>query len=262
MKCTNFLLIVFTFFGFCSCNSSKSIESDLKTFELIGKVSKVIIFDENQKITSEVYFTESGMLLNEKYDGKNSQYIYEDNKLIMLSMFSRNNTIETKRKYTYSDDGLLTEIREFDSHNTYQKKVCYKYDKNGNMLRGDLLSAYNDTLYSWQYSYSATNKMLTERDVSPSDGGYERNYKYIYDSLDNIVEIQEFEGEKELMKKRIFAQFHNFPLQTKTYSYWAGEIDDSTVFNYQFDKNGNWIYKEAVPLRGKKIITKRLISYY
>ena len=179
----------------------------------------------------------------------------------MLKIYSSLNSITAKRKYIYTDD-LLIEIREFDSQNSYQKRVCYKYDSNKNMLRGDLLSAYNDTLYSWQYTYSATNKMLTERNTSRSDGSFEKNIKYLYDSLDNIAEIQEFEGEKELLKKRKFTQFNNFPLQTKMFTYWAGDIIDSTMYEYKFDKKGNWISRESIPLQGRKLITKRTILYY
>jgi hypothetical protein len=258
---TKLLLLSCLVFGLYACNSSKISDKDLKSFEVAGNVRQIIYVEEDPKRNSEVYFSDNGAILYEKYQGQNLQYNYEDKQLTMLKIYSSLNSITAKRKYIYTDD-LLIEIREFDSQNSYQKRVCYKYDSNKNMLRGDLLSAYNDTLYSWQYTYSATNKMLTERNTSRSDGGFEKNIKYLYDSLDNIAEIQEFEGEKELLKKRKFTQFNNFPLQTKMFTYWAGDIIDSTMYEYKFDKKGNWISRESIPLQGRKLITKRTILYY
>lgn len=265
---TFFLSILLCF----SC-AKKEMETDLKAYEVQGKVRQIQYKGSESANGNSIRFNTDGLILSERYGGRLFSYKYDGMYATELKIFL-GDSLEIKRLFTYKNT-VPTEIREYDKKGTLQKKVIYKYDKNDNRTQGIILTTYNDTLSMEEYEYDQ-NRMTKKirytynehiepindensKEIRSHIRAYASEYNYEYNENNELVSCTETIGD-ECMSKTYYKNFHGVDLAISEVSYWGG-AQDSSVVTYGFDEKGNWIFKRTVSSHREQK-QERAILYY
>ncbi len=276
-------------------------KTDVEIGNLKGKVKKIDeekwaktnIFSDGPLIlkqTSSVLFDEKGMI-SENYSQRPFK-TYENGELVEKQSYSR-------EVFQFDSKGRLINKRKYVGTFTGQKKIdtaayfktVYEYDeKSGGFsyqqfdVKGKKNSSFRvkttDTpkiFETTKINYESHGMIVSSRidavsyfdqfnrlqKVDFSGSGGKAVMEYFYDSAGNL--IREIYQSKTSMdaRKNEFAYNKKNDLQTlqRFSSKGPGE---SLVFDYQYDKKGNWIVKTGKDSRNGTITekTERKISYY
>lgn len=251
-----------------SCNSNKSIKSDLISENLNGSIKS---FTEIQyKAIEKFGEIEKGEILTESTDHLTG--IYEVNfniqgDIILEVSYNSNGSIYSKTQYVFNTKGVKFGANTYNAENKLDGMELLTYDENNNLIDYSILNA-DSSLY-WRYKnkfdrdgnkiesmhYNSEGMALTkelykfdsnghriEWTTYAPNGDYQSQTNYINDKNGNVVEVT-----------------MDFPALENSF----GNIAP-TYFNYTYDKTGNWIKKieYSGSNRTPKTITERKIIYY
>ena len=275
------ILIVIT--SLVSCENKKELNNDLRKINVYGKVKQIKTkpylakesFGEIEKagFNGGVYvetFNTAGNQIQEKHynsaDGSptgktifkyNSQglktekrpynekgspynyyiYSYNDNNLVKTSKYKDRKSGEVLYKLTFEYNGIgnLINTRQTlpRTKNGYVEK--YKYDKSGNKIEYNYGSK-GILIWITKYKYDDENRKLEDFNVDSNTRKMTGKTGYKYDNFDNIIERTKYNSDSF--------------------------IKERTVFEYEYDKNNNWIKKTSFINETVKEIIEREIEYY
>ncbi len=257
MNIKSVLVVLVALFA-VSCTSE--VEQDYKAYEVQGKVKKIVI-KEGEQTVSEIAFNRLGQILYEKTLTQLMEFSYDDEVLTKLSVLNNKNELETIREYSYVD-GDIVSVKEKDKNNTFTREVRYSYDENGNRVKGDLLTPYKDTLYSWKYIFNERDVLVGEQHIMYKPSFQQKDVSLTLDENDNIIGVKESESDGAVRREIKMDVFSGISLQTSVSNYWMEDLVDSTSFLYDFDEKGNWIKRTTLTRQNNEFFQTRHISYY
>lgn len=276
MKLKLFIImgILSSVLGIFSCENNKSqknLETDLNKENLKGHVKSVreigytlvlengecikkgiIPINTLEEVNRELFFLRNGYIDTLKYFNTDNELIhtiinlYNHNNLLLESeVISNDYDIVSDKKYIYSYNNKNNLIQKKDD-NTNRIIEEYEYDKK-NLLK----AYYNDTYYSKEvifYTYNIKKQIIKEvrRTLyKDSSSVYENTFEYNTEGL--ISEMKSFVKEGAINALLFhYKYFYNSNddiikiIQLGS----RGNIERTTIYQYIYDKNNNWINKK------------------
>jgi len=254
-----FFFALFSILIFSSC-STYEVKTNYVDYEVKGPVKAITYFNEDNSTAIEIVFNKDGQVLFEKYGEQQTQFIYNDDKsLSKVEILGPNGKIQDKRVYTYDEDYKLVEIRQFDSNFEYRKRTVYEFE-NGLNTKSITLSAYSDTLVTYDYLYNKSGFVIGETRKQISSN-FIQIFDYILDENNLKSIIKSYNEDSLLLREQNFTNFNGVALQVKDLKYWGGQTSDSTLYEYTFDEKGNWNTRTTIENSQKKKLVRK-VEYY
>jgi hypothetical protein len=235
-----------------SCNSEKAnVKSDLVASNLKGKIWKIqrTIYKVGDKVKCPAC---------QRDNDKNTFYVYDsDGQLTKCSEMDENGDTVIVSKYIYNDRGICSEIDKYAGDKIVGKQVnlledgkvrevkeyneegtvenIYKYEYAGNDISaGIVLNKSGETVSSFNYEF--LNGQICTQTEKNSTGDVWTVTKYKRNSNNDIIETIK--------------------------SYAKDENEYKPTFEYEYDKQGNWV-KQTQFYEGEIAgIVVRNITYY
>lgn len=238
-------------------------------------VKKIYKYDNKENLTAIYTYRYDELLRKEmfKYDS--------DNNLIENIEIDKNGDIDSRINCAYENNKKTFEKKQND--NSTGENV-FKYDSDGNLIYesfkwGKDDPTQNDIFFETKYGYN--NKQVTQKNQF-RDGvaTWKESFEYIDDKISK--ESKMFKQDSSTFSSKNYKYEPNGSYVTETiekdkkiteeydkdknpirlfYSYNDGKIEEY-IYQYTFDKNGNWNeiieFKNTVPLK----IRTRKIEYY
>ena len=267
-----------------SAGSQKTEKSDAEQAELKGAVRQTI--DKYYVATTDSFQQVSKGKLESVYS-----FVYNKEGNIEESIgklsYGDNAWISIKSVYTYGNNGKKTVIAKYDANGNPDSKEIFEYDSKGNLSKISVYNAYDVLQRESGYVYDVRNNMIEfhqsgewglhgffkydennnciEKTYYNPDGGLREISTLKYNDKGKIIEQQAFNADAVLVSTTTFVYDKNgnnteMQLQTTV----ASDFNVNERYEYQFDKNGNWIVKTTYDSKSNKIksITEREITYY
>ena len=189
-------------------------------------------YNEKNKCVEEARFSEGGEVYSKytyKYDekGNNTNENYFD----YLDSTSNYTAI-----FKYNTEGIFESYQEFDWEKKIRVDITYKLDEKGEITES------TDNLYpnpfgkTTRYTYDEKGNMTSQDNSNEFDDDTGRKKTWTYDAMGNITEIN---------------------VQSS-----MGTNHGSTKYEYEYDKQGNWIKKTQYSDDELGQIIMRDIVYY
>lgn len=220
-----------------------------------GADTNVLVhFDEDGIITDFSTFETDGSLL-----GKNINEI-DDGHIVATKGYDNRGNLTAQVKYTYNDDGKVTEMVSSDADGTAMSTLIYEYDGE-KLVKSQYINEYSDGIY-YLYEYDGSDM---EKSVGYGKDGKPNGHFTEYKD-DKPVKIV---TGKEKIVTTITYNDQGLPASItngKIYSNNSIGLDEGDSFNYEYeyDDHGSWIRRvERMKDSGKATtIVVRTIEYY
>jgi hypothetical protein len=254
------LLLSLLLFSFSDGNKKKN---DLEVDNLHGKVKSIRLYSYN-------VYDERQLSIDNKNDKYFKLYVsYNKDGFTTTIAESINITSGKRKEYKYDSNGCKIEMIIYRADSVIDYRDIYKYNKDGNLIESDYYSA-DDTIPSKTiYKYDKGN--LIEVDDLDPDGTLfgktiynppfdKKTFKY--DNKNILIEVCDYDLEGSLSGKFIYKYDAK---GNKIEDSWVDHKDivkDVYTYNYEFDKNDNWIKVTRIYNGKSKFIQERVIEYY
>lgn len=205
--------------------------------------------NRNNRISKNKYCSDSIMI-------NRAIYKYDDN----------NNMIEHS-KYNYDGSLINRTINKYDIQNNKIEEVWrlednrfriitrYNYDETGNKIEKINYNTNGSILSGYRYEYDVNNNKTEKHEFSTESGRTIRR-KYIYNDDGKVTKIESlnstFINRYDDKGNTIEVNYLNFD----------GSLIYNETFQYDYDKNGNWIKKNEFINTHPYLITERHITYH
>lgn len=160
---------------------------------------------------------------------------------MMEHIIDNNEHIIGRTYYIYNNDFILTESYVEDAERQVEHRVLYLYDKEGR---------------------------LSQRLFNDPQGQIYRREVFVYNPSGTVNKTVVYNRQKEKMQEIHYEYDGNRQVLSKTlYDYTEAEPElFFTVYDYQYDDNGNWTRKTEYSLESDKripqYVTDRMIEYF
>ncbi len=256
-------LAVIVVFASCNNRTEKKEEpikqksfgtSDWETMKLIGEVKsineiKYYRFTEpdspKNKIANriQIVFNENGFLLEKSNFGSENILIYSEG-------------------YEYDDNGKLIKISMTNiDRQCMGYKEC-KLDENGLLIAQIDKNCDNEIRSNVEMKYNAAGKVSEIAYLSVDKKDLLMKLTYLYDDKDNLIESTFFEVTNAVETKTKYTYEEHGLESTRESFNSAGKVTESLQFEYEFDKNSNWIKRKISQAGVLKFVIEREIVYY
>lgn len=160
-------------------------------------------------------------------------------------------------KYEYNDIDSLIKITTIVNGKEFNFEA-YEYDEMGNRIKKTVSDQEIHT-------YDTLGNRLTYKQFNDSgDLIVEERTNYTYKNDEKLEEWKQFNGEGEVLGQSLtlFDKHGNLTKYQSTIELDYMKIESSHIYEYQYDKEGNWINKIQF-MDGKPLtLTERKIDYY
>ena len=276
MKKTFSIFLIATIASFLSCkqNNKNKIEwFDLKLngkvktltetwFKVVNVSGKAIKSDTIHKTIT--FFNEKG-LMTEFYNYEpihtllsRQTFIYNDKgKLIEYNLYKPDGILEEKRTYKYDDKGNRINCF-FDSSLFFTSK----FDDNGNEI--ECIETNNNIKYKDIYKYDDKGNRIEEAEYVSGDSlSHIKTYKYD-DKGNKIEEKRIFYNSNEQWQNKFITYKYNEKgdMIELNSSNLEGKLSFKLIFNYEYDKNNNFIRRTSYLNGTPNNIIEHEIEYY
>ncbi len=252
---------------------------------LIGKVKKLeqykanVTDSETEKTDNLIVefskeFTETGNLLyQENFDnfGKLEQCIknqYDKNgyqtESVSENFVMPTKSIEKANFDTLTGRQLSTQVISNDS---IKFEAFFKFDKYKNLIEQTNIRHGDTTSGRFEYMYDREGRVILKKQIDNSKHGInETTNEFKYDSEGNLFELisksevfgemkstYEYNGKNRIKKITVYksgqmdkeTSFDNFYNKTLVRFYKSNALNKEIKYEYEFDKNGNWIQRDT-----------------
>ncbi|WP_336071030.1 hypothetical protein [Mesoflavibacter sp. CH_XMU1404-2] len=257
MKKIHYLFLL-TFLIIFSCDKkSQEIKTDLEKMNLNGNVKSFKTNEFSQLTESHYYFNRSGFISQLNWVSKNSlwhkeKYYYSDN-LDSIVRFDKNDDLQSKSVFHYSN-GNLIKTQFFNSNNGLERNWKYEYNDQGKISKEVLYYEPNIVISTLIYEYDQSNRLKSKTEIDS------HKTTFFYNDKNQKISETQFYFDDNSERKFSFGYDENGFLNRQT------DIENNVSYNwnYELDKNGNWIYKRkaGVSLQNTDIEAERKIEYY
>ena len=262
--CTIFLLTI-SFIFLIGCNSLKNnLNNDLKRSNLYGKIKTIrkIKYDVVEKFGK----ISKGKIWD-SYWNNDFTIFNKDGNLVELNRFKPNGNLEYKSISKYDNRGNRMGSFIYNSDGSIRSKIISKFDDKGNNIEEFIYNS-DGSLDKKQIRKFDDKGNYIESVMIGSDGVLRLKLTFKYDDKGNTIGISNFNSDGILkFKSTYIPDDRGNDIEKYVYNS-NGSLIHKSVYNYEFDKHGNWIkrfeYKQKnsesklVP----KSITEREIEYY
>lgn len=245
---------------------------DNSLFKIMYKYNdKNLLIDKSVyiKINTQNYILDNVSIIKEKY-----VYLYDENDKLIGEYFyisSQSNIIPSNK---YDKEGKLIESVETDPS---YFKYTYKYDKHGRIIEKIGVSSNNPfnrftSKSTWKYDQNGNNiefsnyisgKLKRKRTRKFNNNGeIIKSNSFKYDSTGNIIKSKHNIKDLKIEKGR--NKYDSGDINLKIYDQLENRrINVNSRFEYEYDKNNNWIKKLEFDENKLNIsLFEREIEYY
>ncbi len=227
-------------------------------------------YNNHKNIIEVKYFNPKGKLLFKR------EYIYNDKEmLIEISRHAFIPSLKDRERhviYKYCENGLLAEIDYYDRRGSLKQKTINKYDEKRRKIESFEYSSYGSLRYSITYEYDEFDNMVQTNRYKHYGSFNDTQKTYTYDNNGNLIEESKYElyqkstgpfsSINRLSRIMNYIYDENGRLIRKTFNKLDGGFLASYAYEYDYDKQGNWIkriqFENGVP----RYILIREIEYY
>lgn len=204
------------------------------------------------------YFGSIVATIQNKYDS-------DDNK---IESITENYSIPSRfiEQYIFDSTGNLISIHA-SIDDTIQIVAMFFYDSKNNIVKAIQIQDGDTASDNFQYTFNEDNKVVSKTQIQTvGEEKYEYLNSYKYDNNGNLTElfvkssefgnskeVREFDSNNRIKKTTKFLndkvqselEYDEYFNQTIYKSYNDGVISKEMKFEYEYDKKGNWIKKDA-----------------
>jgi len=240
-------------------------KANVTNFETAETGKPIIEFKKEFTITGNISYQEYFNNLGNVEQSVKNEF---DNKGYRIKSVSENFTQNSKSIGTAKFDTLIK--KQVSAHVIFNDSIdfvaYFKYDKNGNLVEHKSIQNGDTTSNNFKYKYNDKEEILLKKQIQNSEyGTNEYINEFKYDFKGNLIEISnksdfgeskltyEYEGENRIIKTTEYSEgqiaketvFDKFYNQVLIRFYESNTLHKEIIYEYKFDKIGNWIQREA-----------------
>jgi len=193
---------------------------------------------------------------------KNSwQYDARGNRIREISLRNSDSSV-INTAYDYNPAGKLLRLsRKHSFDNKLDFVLVYKYDDKGNMINEEKRYRSGITDDKKEYSYdSSGNKVGFIRYTA--EGKIIERFSYAYHKNGNLAEENKYDSVGMLISRLVY-KYDEKNNETERSRYLSsGKPEVQITWDYEYDKQGNWIVKTLLINGTIARVTKREIEYF
>ena len=225
-------------------NTEKSFESrgGFETvFNTQGYKISYTAHESDGRISSKSlykYDDKNNLIEEEKYYGDELSfrelYTYNDKgNLIEKTTLDPDGKLTLRQLYKNNDRGNIIEERHHNNEDVFYNKIVFEYDERNNLTEENHYDADDLHCRKTKYKYDDTGNRIEEDFHSLLDDTFDYNTQFQYDTKGNVIERLD-------------------PLDK------SGRL----LYEYEFDKTGNWIRSTTLKNGAKLSMIEREIKYF
>lgn len=182
--------------------------------------------------------------------------------IIEKSIFGAENTLIYKEEYQYDENGILVQIRTTDVNEQCMLIRKCKHNDEGLLISQIQGNCDNKPQTNINLNYNENKKVSEIAYTSVDKKDLLLKLTYLYDDKDNLIESTFFEVTNAVETKTKYTN-EEHGLESTRESFSAdGKVTESLQFEYEFDKNSNWIKRKISQAGVLKFIVEREIVYF
>lgn len=210
---------------------------------------------------------------------------YKNDQLIERVAYNHQQNPTNRIVYYYDTKGNVTGENSYGSTDMIASKIEYSYNDKNQKVREvhlkkdgikdyEILHAYgDDKVISTKIFNSKGEMSYEERKGYDNEGNLISHYTY--DKFDNVKSLEQYTYDGNANKTGWIVYNNDKMILKANYGYdkhgnlaslmavdYNGVVQESEVYNYQYDEKGNWIQKSLIKDNRPAIITKRTIVYF
>jgi hypothetical protein len=258
-----------------SCSSTKNVEKEnTNTFKTITEASYSLkrsgeLTREkalSQKISKKEIYNAQGDLVG-YWQFETDGTIYEktkliknkEGKLIKSITFDKDGNLKKYTKTEFDNNGDIIEYKSYNSDDELISLQRNEYDTKGNLISMTNTSVKSNRTFKTINEYNSKNQLTKETDFKP-DGTLKDTRTYKYDTKGNEIESELTRPNGDYTK---FISTYNERNNILT-QYWYDKDGKQKHWNnweYNYDKNDNWITKKRFSKGELGFVWERQIEY-
>ncbi len=272
------LLVIALFTSSCSNNNKNdwqkhNLNGKVKSFKVVS-YEAIEQFGEIKKSTRKAYyvpgyydlideqevFNMKGNIIESsftdlkwtlKYDNKGNN--------IESNMYNSDGKLLNKSKYKYDDKGNNIESNSYNPNGKLDGRTTHNYDKKGKLIESNSYYPIGILSSKTLYQYDDKENLIEEKLYDTISVCVNKNV-FQYDDNGNQIELNNYMPEGALFNRKI-SKYDDKRNVIEINSYFPHDTVHNT-YKYEFDKNGNWIFKIIFINEIPKYIQERKIEYF
>ena len=233
------------------------------TYNADGSIDtrSVFTYDNNGLLTQEDSYNPDGST------GFTNVYKYDKRgNMISVKLYDTYGSLflRTSSEYDANDNETkeinYTQSVEKDKHkDVILNKTTWRYDEKGNMVEEEYYEGDSTITKETTYKYDDNGNKIVQ---NKSEGNMSLKSTYKYNSLGIPVEEIQFDANGVFAVKIIYAYDEKGNEIEESYYDKDNSLQNHTVFQISYDKNGNWVRKLELDNDRPTILFVREIAYY
>ena len=224
------------------------------------------VSDRKQEITQMVY-DESGNLLESTYD-RNGHPVHrqvsvfnDKGQLLTYQDYHNDGTLNYESQYSYTNADKTVDIKTVNAEQEELSRLQLKKDEQSNTIERSSFHAGDSLPYKRkQYAYNKKGLETSYKAYVLEQLTVDRTTAY--DRKGRVIALKEYKGANQLKEHYTMHYDAKGNLIKKIVYDKAGEATQTLTWEYQYDKERNWIQKKAYEEEILQTITTRNIEYY
>ncbi|WP_055437542.1 hypothetical protein [Lacinutrix algicola] len=274
MKTKNILLLTLALICSTSIIRAQSAEESPKIKKTIqasysakrtAEMPRDSVFTNDHLERYDVYDDNEKIIEYGQYDGEGN--IYEITKIkkdesgnpIKGTIFDSKGNLKKYYATTIDNNGNVTEFKNYNTDNELVYLQKNEYDTNGNVTSRIGGNPKSNKVFKTELEYNSKNEMIKKIKYN-SDGTVKDTRNYKYDANGNEVESELFKSNGDYTKFiSTYDERNNILTQ-----YWYDKDGTQKHWNnweYNYDKQGNWITKKRYSKGELGFVWERKIEY-
>lgn len=271
-----FLLMLFLFLSFSQKtadyknNTIKSIkETSYQAVEVNGVIKKGKKQRDSTSYEQDFLkkFNKKGLLITEieypskKLEFAKHKYIYDNNdRLIEMKTYASDDQLYSKEIYRYDTSEVITKCIIYDGTNKISEIWDYTYNRNKKLIKSTCHFLDINSKLKWTYKYDSIGRKIQEKTYSMTKGKVFIIEETTYTKNDYIC--NRFIIQSDTIKNKCIYKYQD-DLITEAYKYtYDDKLISQKSYQYEFDKNNNWVQKIVFFNKKPIYIIDRIIEYY
>lgn len=215
--------------GFETVFNAQGYKMSYTAHESDGKISSKILYkydDKNNLIEEETYYgDELSSRELYKYDDKDN--------LIEKTTLDPEGKLTLRQLYKNNDRGNIIEERHHNNEDVLYNKIVFEYDQKNNVTEENHYDADDLHCRKFKYKYDDAGNRIEEDMHSLLDDTFDYKNQFKYDAKGNVIERLDLSDKSSLL-----------------------------IYEYEFDKTGNWIRSTSFKNGAKLSMIEREIKYF
>ncbi len=244
-------------------NDKRTLQHQTTSFNRAGQITKKW-FDTNWSDPKrwEYEYDQAGNLIKGEYyekgfstpEVRSSSYDERGNLIEVRHTYGERD-LRSKRSYFYDAGNRLTRqiVRWYSDNDVLDHTFAYTYDSRGNTIEETYRHLVIPFKTKWSYAYSQRNEGTGEEFYN-SEGVVFAGYRTTneYDSQDRLLEEARYDlSEQQLSRSRYTDNAHGDLLASINYNP-DNSLNYMTSYEYEYDRNNNWIVKRTLTTNNLK----------